>query len=392
MKKKIGLFLSEEPYDGGKFQYGLSLLEAFDSFEEHKYEVVVYYKNGAWLEYLTDRRIKSVYLPTNYIDRFLCKLWEAMCFPPKWIRHFSPHISPLARTMLGFKRDLWIFPNHESLTYQIPIPSLATIHDLMHRYEPRFPEVSATGLYKKREWVYGNICLWSKAILVDSEVGKTQVVESYRIAPDKIYVLPYIAPSYIYLKPEASKFADRYHLPPKYIFYPAQFWEHKNHKGLVEAIASLKDRIPDLHLVFVGSSKNYFSTICRLVEKNELVNNISFLGYVPNEDMPELYRRARALIMPTFFGPTNIPPLEAIALGCPVAVSDIYGMKEQMGDAALYFNPSSHQDIASVIELLWRDDALCSELSMKGNERSRNWSQIQFNNSLHTICDLLLNL
>ena len=94
-----------------------------------------------------------------------------------------------------------------------------------------------------------------------------------------------------------------------------------------------------------------------------LAENVHFLGYVPEAHMPGLYRRARALVMPTFFGPTNIPPWEAIALGCPVAVSDIDGMRDQMGDAALFFDPTSVPEMAQVMERLWRDDALCRELA-----------------------------
>ena len=86
--------------------------------------------------------------------------------------------------------------------------------------------------------------------------------------------------------------------------------------------------------------------------------------------MPEFYRRARAMVMPTFFGPTNIPPLEAFALGCPVAVSNIYGIPEQVGDAALLFDPNSVEEIADCIERLWQDDALCASLISKGHART----------------------
>lgn len=127
---------------------------------------------------------------------------------------------------------------------------------------------------------------------------------------------------------------------------------------MIEAAALLKDAIPDLHLVFVGSKKEGYKGIHELVEKFKLTRSIYFLGYAPDIDIPEFYRRARAMIMPSFFGPTNIPPLEAIALGCPVAVSDIYGMPEQMGDAALYSDPNNVNDIAEKIYIIWTDDKL----------------------------------
>ena len=109
------------------------------------------------------------------------------------------------------------------------------------------------------------------------------------------------------------------------------------------------------------------------------MNNIIILGYVPDSEISELYQRARALIMPTFFGPTNIPPLEAIAVGCPVAVSDIYGMREQLGNAAIYFNPTSITEIMNTMKLLWLDDSVCKKLSQRGLVQASKWNQTGFN-------------
>jgi len=231
---------------------------------------------------------------------------------------------------------------------------------------------------------------WAKGIFVDSLLGKHHVIDSYGSAPGRIFVLPYVAPEYIQAKKCPDGFNERYSLPKKYIYYPAQFWKHKNHKGLIRAVALLKDKFPDLNLVLSGSPKNGYQETRKTVRESKLTARIHFLGYVPEADMPELYRRARALIMPTFFGPTNIPPLEAAATGCPMAISEIYGMREQMGDAALYFNPSSIQKIASCIERLWDDDALCKELARRGMARSMQWTQSHLNRSFINIIESIL--
>jgi glycosyltransferase involved in cell wall biosynthesis len=105
--------------------------------------------------------------------------------------------------------------------------------------------------------------------------------------------------------------------------------------------------------------------------------------------MPGLYRAARALVMPTFFGPTNIPQLEAFALGCPVATSRIYGIPEQVGDAALLFDPSSVDEIYDAIEKLWTDDALCAGLAQKGREHEAKWGRPQFRSRLAEIVEQL---
>jgi len=388
--KKIGLFLCEEPFEGGKFQYSLSMVHAVAALPRDRYEILVGYNDQRWLQYLAEYDLKLIHLPFGVIDHFINKVWRNLKMSLRLFRAISPYIYRVAQKMARQKMDLWIFPVDDKFTFQVPVPALTTIHDLMHRYEPRFPEVSGRQ-FEKREYYYGNICRWAQGLLVDSEMGRRQVAESYRVSPDKIHVLPYIAPQYIFEEPDLHGFEQRYQLPPKYIFYPAQFWEHKNHQGLVQAAALLKDQIPDIHLVFVGAQKNGYQSILDLVKEKELGPNIHFLGYVPNEDMPELYRRARAMIMPTFFGPTNIPPLEAMAMGCPAAVSDNYAMKEQVGDAALLFDPYSVAEIAGCLCRLWKDDALCRLLAKKSRERVRLWEQPQFNQRLESILNSLMD-
>jgi glycosyltransferase involved in cell wall biosynthesis len=100
-----------------------------------------------------------------------------------------------------------------------------------------------------------------------------------------------------------------------------------------------------------------------------VAEQIRYLGYVPDEDMSAMYAGAAALVMPTFFGPTNIPVLEAWAFGCPVLTSDIRGIREQVGDAAVLADPRSVEAIAEGIERLWTDDGLRRRLVERGRQR-----------------------
>jgi glycosyltransferase involved in cell wall biosynthesis len=259
----------------------------------------------------------------------------------------------------------------------------------MHIYEPQFPEVGSPGEIREREFHFIETCRWAKGVAVDSNVGKEQLIDAYKIERDRVYVLPYIAPKYIYDALESPPADLPYDLPKKYFFYPATFWLHKNHAGLFAAIARLRDQYPDIRLVLAGAKQNGFTEAFRKVEQLGISDNVVFLGYVPDSHMFELYRRARALIMPSFFGPTNIPPLEAFVAGCPVAAAGIYGVPEQVGDAALLFDPKSTQEIAAVMEKLWTDDALCADLIERGKKRAREWGPEQFSARLHKIIEAL---
>src|SRR5205823_751648 len=105
-----------------------------------------------------------------------------------------------------------------------------------------------------------------------------------------------------------------------------------------------------------------------------LAGQVRFLGYVPDEDISALYRRALVLVMPTFFGPTNIPYLEAWSLGCPVITSDVRGLPEQVGDAGLLVDPRDEGALAEAIWRLRSDEALRRSLVERGRRKVAEWT------------------
>lgn len=388
MKKRIGLFLDYDPTEGGTFQYSQSMIDAVAALPADRFSVVFGYTSDVWLKYLAPyEQLRRIFINSGFWGRLLSLGWTRMGLPMAPWRTICRHVHPIAEALLMEKCDLWIFPSPTAKSFQIAVPALVSIHDLMHRYERRFPESSAGWEYFSRERNLANICRWAKGVLVDSETGRRHLLESYNIAEERLHVLPYVAPKYMLAAKSRPDFDTRYPLPAKFLFYPAQFWEHKNHKGLIEAMGFLKVEIPDLKLVLAGSPKNAHEKVVELVHSHNLADDVIFLGYVPDDDMPELYRRARALVMPTFYGPTNIPPLEAFVAGCPVAISGIYGMPEQVGDAALLFNPESSEEIAGCIRKLWFDDALCARLIERGKKRAEAWGREQFDERLKTIIE-----
>lgn len=382
--KKIGLYLGNDP-GLGAFQYCQAMLAAIEALPKSEFDVLVFYSSKAWEDYVNDMDVTAEYVPKSFNSRAISKLSHSFLFITTLWRNVGWRFDRFSKAFKYAKCDIWIFPAQDVWTYLLPVPSIAAIHDLMHRYERRFPEVSGEGLYELRERHHRQLCSWAKGILVDSVLGKQHVQDSYEISSTNIHVLPYVPPAYIYSVEVPDGFDDRYNLPEKYVFYPAQFWEHKNHNALIDAIDQLKDVFPDIKIVFAGSKKNAYESCVTRVNELQLQDRVQFLGYVPDEDMPELYRRARAMVYPTFFGPTNIPPLEAFVVGCPVAVSNIYGMPEQVGGAALLFNPKSVDEIAESIRQLWTDDRLCDELVRKGRDRAMKCTLERFSDNLVTI-------
>ena len=171
-----------------------------------------------------------------------------------------------------------------------------------------------------------------------------------------------------------------YGLPERYLFYPAQFWPHKNHTRIVQALGLLKQehglKIP---VVFSGSytgeiRERTFREVMSLSSKLGLEKELHYLGYLPDEDMSGIYADTVALVMPTFFGPTNIPILEAWAFGCPVLTSDIRGIREQVKHAGILVDPRSVEAIADGIYRLWTDENLASSLADLGRQRLASYT------------------
>src|SRR5262249_55724792 len=154
-----------------------------------------------------------------------------------------------------------------------------------------------------------------------------------------------------------------------FLLYPAQFWPHKNHVNLLKALDFLRKRNGlRLNLVLTGSDKGNQHYVRHKVREWELSDQVFDLGFVSREELNALYRGALALIFPSFFGPDNIPPLEAFALGCPVLASRIAGAEEQLRSAAMLFNPADPVDIADKVLAVRSDPALRKRLIEEGKQ------------------------
>ena len=379
MKKRLGLFLSAAAFDGGVYQYSQSVLRAFSSLPKDEFDCIVICARKGWAEQAAALGLQHRDVLLSVLDRALAYAWVRLGLPVAAWRKIAALLHPLTRTLLRERCDLWIFPAQDRWAYLAPVPALGVILDLMHRYQRRFPEFSRFGRYTLRENHYSNMCRWAYAVLVDSECGKQQAHESYGLALERILPLPLVVPpglrSATTLSGQPIRFDD---LPKKFFFYPAQFWPHKNHARLIRALARLHQTHPDSALILTGAKAGEYPRLLKLSEELGVGQNVHFLGYVTSDEMIDLYRRARALVMPTFFGPTNTPPMEAMALGCPVAVSNLYAMPEQVGDAGLCFDPESEEEIATALLQLWTDDALCRDLRERGYARSQLWGEREF--------------
>lgn len=385
--KRIGIYLERKPDSGGAYQYCLAMLKALANASKDRYKIYAFCTYGDWKKITEPLGIETKVIRKNFIQKVIHYSAEKALSVATY-RKYCAFIHPLAKKMQELEIDMCIYPCGDKISFMLDTPSVVTVFDLMHRYLKNFPEINAPDIYKSRERSYTNIAKYAQAVFVDSPVGKQQILECYgdtsqmyNELDSKTLVLPMIAPDYVFEnagKPLGENVADF----DKYIFYPAQLWKHKNHKNLLLAMAELKNENIHVNLVLCGSGKNAGEEVKNIIQNNKLDEQVQLLGYVTNEEMVALYQHARALVMPTFGGPTNIPQLEAFVLGCPVATSRIFGIPEQVGDAAMLFNPASIIEIKECIRTLWMDDTVCASLIAKGYEKANEYSEEKFREKL----------
>lgn len=281
--------------------------------------------------------------------------------------------------------DLLLFTTDSDLAFRSGVPYAVAIHDIQHRLQPEFQEVSADGEWERREFVIGNCVRNASVVLVDSDVGKQDVVAAYEVSEEAVVVVPFLPAGY--LRPvEEERVAEvraTLGLPHRFLFYPAAFWPHKNHARILRALALLRETGLDVPLVLVGPHsgarrEEVFAELMLLAHSLGVADLVRYLGYVDDDMMSALYQAAIALVMPTFFGPTNIPPIEAFKLGCPVITSDIRGIREQVADAAVLVDPTSHEAIAEGIRRVVTDAGLRAQLVRNGRRRLEGYSAEEF--------------
>lgn len=259
---------------------------------------------------------------------------------------------------------LWSF---DPFTITTCLPFGVTIYDLQHRLQPYFSEVSNNHEWLLRNQYYSNVVRRAFVSVVGTNRGKDELSFFYGIHPDRILVNPFPCPTPTDSSDFDQKLFDSLNLQPfTYIFYPAQFWSHKNHLILIKSMQSLVSAGFNLKLVFTGADKGCWKSLEAIIYRLGLSSSIMNLGFVSTGLLALLYRNAFCLAYPSFFGPDNLPPLEAMSYSCPCIVSDVPGAREQYSSSALYFNPNDLQSFVSQLTQLYNSPVLREKLINSG--------------------------
>jgi glycosyltransferase involved in cell wall biosynthesis len=208
-------------------------------------------------------------------------------------------------------------------------------------------------------------------IITGTQTGKNEIIQFYGVNPENVVVVPMpIADAELTMgREQPVDVREKYGVARDFLFYPAQFWPHKNHINLLLALDLLSQKEGmEFDLVLAGSDKGNLQHVTDTAAALKLTSRVHILGFLPKSEVRQFYRDAKCLVFPSFFGPDNIPPLEAFALECPVVAARVSGAEEQLGKAALFFDPRDPADMARAILMLCSNGELRAELVRRGRK------------------------
>ena len=374
---KIAVLLENPIQVGGGFNQALNAITQLHDKAAGRFEVEVFTSIVDNLDYLRRLGVRATYLRygnPNIFVRVLSrtKIGRKFCSPLEGAR-----AQKIERALIADGVDLAYFVTHSSTPIHFrALNFITTVLDLCHRDNLEFPEVRVDGQFEQREAHFSTCLPKAYAVIVASDQLADKIVARYGVDRERMVAMPF-APSPFLNDAHSAVAANvlaKYNLAPGYFFYPAQFWPHKNHIRILEALAYLaaqeKTRVKEVpRVVFSGGDHGNLEHVNAVARRLGVENQVRYIGFVPVEHMRALYEGATAVVMPTYFGPTNIPPQEAWMLGKPLVYSK--HLSEQIGDAAILVDPDSDIEIAEAM-LRVRDKSVAEDLAMKGRAQLEN--------------------
>ncbi|PYP20212.1 MAG: glycosyltransferase family 1 protein [Gemmatimonadetes bacterium] len=256
-------------------------------------------------------------------------------------------------------------------------PAVTTIHDVMPiRFAPMFRP-----WYRRYAgFVMPRLARRARAVITVSQTAKQEIAEEFGLAPERISVIPHgVDPAFRPLLPGDPRVPDvrrRYELPEAFVLAVGSIEPRKNLERLLQAISLLRTRpgTRDVTLVHSGPEGWHVDHVAERVRQLGLSGAARFLGYTPAADLQVLYGLARAFVYPSLWEAFGLPVIEAMACGCPVVTSGLSSLPEIAGDAALFVDPHSADDIARGVAAVWEDGARRAVLVQKGLARVRDFT------------------
>lgn len=256
-------------------------------------------------------------------------------------------------------------------------PFIFTIHDLNHIDRSENSSALKRLYYRL---IMRRACHKAFRVLTVSEFSRQRIIAWAGVEPNRVVnVGNGVDECY---RPDAIPYAPGF----SYLLCVSNRKAHKNEPKVLEAFARADIDLA-IRLIFTGEANERLLTLCRQLG---VENRVAFIGRVPEEDLPGLYRGAVALVFPSLYEGFGLPVIEAMACGTPVLTSNTTSLPEVAGDAALLVDPLSVEQITQGIERLCTDEALLTVLAERGLRQAAMFRWDGVSDKVQAVLDELL--
>ncbi len=378
----LALYLDHKATDGGGYNSSVQLAADVIAVAGAENVIVITNKHEN-VNKLIELGWNYTLIKYNYFARLfditISKLEKILLYPR--IIKFLPHCM-FESILLKYKVNHIIFlsPSRNGLFLR-NINYSFSMWDLAHRGKFRFPEFYKDGEWRYREQLYKDSLSKAHTIFVESKTTKDNILSLYNVLPHQILInkfTPVVQKKY---QSDLNEFGD-------FLFYPAQYWEHKDHECLINALEILsKDYNIYVNLVCCGFDKGHLTYLKNLVSNTGLKNSVTFLDFVDEIRLQTLYKNCRLCVFPSKLGPTNLPPLEALLHGKRTVVSDVNEKIEGVGEGEiLYFSTGDEFDLAKKLSIFLLDKTkACGKKFEKIIEQRAQKNKAQLEKWINTV-------
>jgi glycosyltransferase involved in cell wall biosynthesis len=291
---------------------------------------------------------------------------------------FQPLLDLAAPDRASLKRlgaDVLFSPLGTAAFHEAGLPHVVVAYDFQDLVYPEFFDADER---RRRIEFRGDLRRADRVVAI-SQATKLMAVERVHVKAERIAVLPPIAGALrqpLDARDAIARLDALGLFRAEYAVYPANFWPHKNHERLLAAVGRVAAEAPDFLLVLCGALDEARVALQDKTREMGLAGHVRVLPYLDDADTTALLQGAELLVFPSLFEGFGIPVLEALALGVPVACSDLPALLELAGDAALFFDPADDAGMAQCILRLWREDKTREGLVGRGVLRAQSYADV----------------
>ncbi|MBU1145308.1 MAG: glycosyltransferase family 4 protein [Firmicutes bacterium] len=248
-----------------------------------------------------------------------------------------------------------IYPVYSTLTKKFPVPWIAWVPDLQHKF---YSQYFTAKQIKEREKNYKSLANDASKIIFSSYDALNTFHKYYSFNKSKLFVLQFR--SIIDTEYQNHNFRTnlgKYNLPGNYFCVSNQWWAHKNHIVVLNAIILLLKAGTNINVVFTGKTfdhrnEKFFEQMKCYIKDNEIDKNVRILGLIPRTDQLSIMKNSLGIIQPSKFEGWSTVVEDAQALGKKIIISDIPVNKEQAPANAVYFNPDNPTELSNLLKMI----------------------------------------